>query len=98
MQATLTLRKSSINSIVAAFAVLLALAAGGWGGYLLKSQATAPVTKAAQLSTATQPRHVAPPVDFPEESINVSDAVDRALARAANSASSGIGFSSRTGD
>ena len=98
MQTTLTLRRSSINSIVAAFAVVLALAGGGWGGYLLKSQASAPVTKPAQLSTATQSRQVAPPVDYPEEGINVNDAVDRAVARAANSTSGDIHFSSRTGD
>ena len=40
MQTALPLRRFSINSIAATFAVLLALTAGGTGGYWLKSQAS----------------------------------------------------------
>jgi uncharacterized protein HemX len=47
MQAAGTLRRSSVNSIAATFAIVLALAAGGAGGYLLKSQTP-------QLGTAPQ--------------------------------------------
>jgi len=50
MQTALTLRRFSINSIAATFAVILAVTAGGVGGYWLKSEVTtaAPVQVAAQ--------------------------------------------------
>ena len=50
MQTALTLRKSSINSIAATFAVLLALTLGGAGGYLLKGQVSAALTTVAPAS------------------------------------------------
>ena len=46
MQATSAFRRSSINSIAAMFAIVLALTAGGAGGYWLKSLAPS-VVKAA---------------------------------------------------
>lgn len=55
MQTALTLRKSSINSIAATFAVLLALTAGGVGGYWLKSEVSSTATKAAPTQVAAQP-------------------------------------------
>ncbi len=76
MQTALTLRRFSINSIAAMFAVLLALTAGGAGGYWLKSQAPSAVTTAAPPQVAGQPRQV---------DLNVTDAADRA-ARIANAA------------
>ena len=72
MQTALPLRRFSINSIAATVAVLLALTAGGTGGYWLKSQAST-VTKAALPQVARQ------------GDINVTDAADRA-ARIANAA------------
>jgi len=53
MQTALTLRRFSINSIAATFAVLLAVTAGGVGGYWLKSEVSSTVTKSAQV--AAQP-------------------------------------------
>jgi len=50
MQTALTLRRFSINSIAATFAVILAVTAGGVGGYWLKSE----VTKAAPVQVAAQ--------------------------------------------
>ena len=91
MQTTLALRKFSINSMLATFAVICALAAGAVGGYLLKGQAASAVTTAAQQPLAAQTKHVAPPVD-------VADAVDRAIAHSAGAAIPGNTFSSRTGD
>jgi uncharacterized protein HemX len=76
VQTALTLRSVSINSIAVAFAVLLALTAGGAGGYWLKSQASSVVTQPASPQVARQ----AQPVD-----LNVTDATDRA-ARIANAA------------
>ena len=98
MQTTLALRKFSINSMLATFAVICALAAGAVGGYLLKGQAASAVTTAAQQPLAAQTKHVAPPVDLPEENVNVADAVDRAIAHSAGAAVPGNTFSSRTGD
>ena len=48
MQTALTLRRFSINSIAATFAVILAVTAGGVGGYWLRSEA-------AQTKVAAQP-------------------------------------------
>jgi hypothetical protein len=76
VQTAVPLRKFSINSIAATFAVLLALTAGGAGGYLLKGQVPSAVTKAAQPPVAAQSRQVTPHHDS-------TDAVDRAIARAA---------------
>jgi membrane protein YqaA with SNARE-associated domain len=76
MQTALALRRFSINSLAATFAVLLALTAGGAGGYWLGSQASSVVMKAAAPQAAGQMQHV---------DLNVSDAADRA-ARIANAA------------
>jgi hypothetical protein len=77
MQTAVTLRRFSINSIAATFAVLLALTAGGAGGYWLKSQTSSVVTQAASpRAAAGQPQQV---------DLNVTDAADRA-ARIANAA------------
>ena len=70
MQDAVALPKSSINSKLATFAVLLVLTVGGAGGYWFKSQlasTAAPVS--AQKTVAGQARHVAPPVDWPEETV-----------------------------
>jgi len=76
MQTALTLRRFSINSIAATFALLLALTAGGAGGYWLKSQASSVVTQPASPQMAGRPQQV---------DLNVTDAADRA-ARIANAA------------
>jgi hypothetical protein len=76
MQTAFTLRRVSINSIAATFAVLLALTAGGAGGYWLKSQASSAVTQPASPRVAGQAQQV---------DLNVTDAADRA-ARIANAA------------
>jgi hypothetical protein len=76
MQTALTLRRVSINSIGATFAVLLALTAGGAGGYWLKSQASSVVTQPASPQVARQAQQV---------DLNLTDAADRA-ARIANAA------------
>ena len=54
MQTALTLRRFSINSIAATFAVILAVTAGGVGGYWLKSEVTSSATKAAPVQVAAQ--------------------------------------------
>jgi hypothetical protein len=84
VQTALTLRKFSINSTTATFAVLLALTAGGAGGYWLKSQVPSAVINAAQPPVAAQSVQLAPAHDMPEYILNPTDAVDRATARAAN--------------
>lgn len=67
MQTALPLRRFSINSIVAMFALVLALAAGALGGYWLKSQVTtAGVTRAAQTAVSGASQQSAPPHDMPE--------------------------------
>lgn len=76
MQTALTLRRFSINSVAGTFAVLLALTAGGAGGYWLKSQAASAVTQPASHRMAGQAQQV---------DLNVTDAADRA-ARIANAA------------
>jgi hypothetical protein len=86
MQTALTLRRFSINSFAATIAVLLALTAGGAGGYWLRSPASSVVTKATSPQVTAQSQQVAPPHDMPEENINVIDAADRAAARIANAA------------
>src|SRR5947209_19439517 len=83
MQTTLALRKFSLNSMFATFAVICALAAGAVGGYLLKGHAASAVPTAAQQPLAAQTKHVAPPVDLPEENGNAADTVDRAIAQTA---------------
>jgi hypothetical protein len=80
----LALRKFSINSIAATFAVLLAVTAGGAGGYWLKSQVPSAVINAAQPPVAAQSRQVAPPHDMPDYILNPTDAMDRAIARSGN--------------
>ena len=80
MQTALTLRKSSINSIAATFAVLLALTLGGAGGYLLKGQVSAALTTVAPPSSTTQIRQKGLGHDMPDYGLTVPDAVDRALA------------------
>jgi hypothetical protein len=74
MQTAFPLRRVSINSIAATFAVLLALTAGGAGGYWLKSQAPSAVTQPASPRVAGQAQQV-----------DLTDAADRA-ARIANAA------------
>lgn len=67
MQTALALRRSSINSILATFAVLLALTAGGAGGYWLKSQVASPATTvAAQPAATAGAQQLLPPHDMPE--------------------------------
>src|SRR2546421_12717242 len=85
MQTALTLRRFSINSFAATIAVLLALTAGGAGGYWLKSQASSGVTKATTPPGTAQSQQVAPPPDMPEENLNVIDGADPA-ARIADAA------------
>ena len=80
MQTALTLRKSSINSIAATFAVLLALTLGGAGGYLLKGQVSAALTTVAPPSSTTQIRQKGLGHDMPDYGVNVTDAADRAAA------------------
>src|SRR2546426_7978502 len=82
MQTALTLRKSSINSIAATFAVLVALTLGGAGGYLLKGQVTSAMTTAAPPSSTTQVRQKGLGHDMPDYGLSVTDAVDRAAAAA----------------
>ncbi len=82
MQTTLTLRKSSINSIAATFAVLLALTLGGAGGYLLKGTVSAALTTVTPPSSATQIRQKGLGDDMPDYGLSVTDAVDRATAAA----------------
>src|SRR3989442_14481945 len=85
MQTAFTLRRVSINSIAATFAVLLALTAGGAGGYWLKSQVPSAVINPAQLPVAAPSRQAAPPHhDMPDYGLSPTDAVDRAVARAAD--------------
>ena len=84
MQTALTLRKSSINSIAATFAVLLALTLGGAGGYLLKGQVTSALTTVAPPSSATRIRQKGLGHDTPDDGVNVSDAADRAAAAEAD--------------
>jgi hypothetical protein len=96
MQATLALRKSSINSIAAVFAVLLAWTAGVAGGYLLKSQVPSAVTRVAQPPVAAQT--LQPFHDMPESTTNVADAVDRAIAREGKVSRSTLYPGLRTGD
>lgn len=83
MQSALTLRRirnSSINSLVATIALVLALTVGVLGGYVLKSQLAAAVSTATQsaatgTSQVAAPAHdmpdvqtwQAPPHDMPEE-------------------------------
>lgn len=88
MQTALTLRRFSINSIAATFAVILALTAGGAGGYWLKSQAPSIVTNAPSSPVPAQTVQVAPAHDMPEANLNVTDAADRAasIANAARAA------------
>lgn len=68
MQAALAVRKTSINSIAATLAVLVALTAGGAGGYWLKGQAA---PQAATISTQPavpgEMQQVAPFHDMPEQ-------------------------------
>ena len=66
MQTALTLRKVSISPIVAISAILLALAAGGASGYLVKSQLSTAVTTAAQPPVAAQRPNVAVPLALPD--------------------------------
>jgi len=80
MQTALTLRKSSINSIAATFAVLMALTLGGAGGYLLKGQVSAALTTVAPASATTQIRQKGLGHDMPDYGVNVTDAADRAAA------------------
>ena len=113
MQTALTLRKVSISPIVAISAILLAVAAGGASGYLVKSQLSTAVTTAAQPPVAAQRPNVAAPLALPDllaqhedsrlfitpvaaayitqhedshlvidKTDSVTDAVDRAVARA----------------
>jgi hypothetical protein len=98
MQATVSFRRSQLNAIAAAGALALALGLAGWGGYQLRGEATAPLTKAANTPIVNQSGHLAPPVDFPEGSVHAPDAVDRALAQIANSQDQAKTSSSRTGD
>jgi hypothetical protein len=81
MQTAFALRKFSINSIAASFVVALAMTAGGAGGYWLKSQGSSAVTQMAQPPVVGRSRAVAPG-DVSGQAINVTDAVDRAVARA----------------
>jgi hypothetical protein len=80
MQTAITLRKSSINSIAATFAVLLALTLGGAGGYLLKGQVSAAFTTVAPPSSTTQIRQKGLGHDMPDYGVSVADAADRAAA------------------
>jgi len=80
MQTALTLRKSSINSIAATFAVLLALTLGGAGGYLLKGQVSADLTTVAPASSTTQIRQKGRGHDMPDYGVTITDAADRAAA------------------
>jgi hypothetical protein len=80
MQTALTLRKSSINSIAATFAVLLALTLGGAGGYLLKGQVSSALTTVAPPSSTAQIRQKGLGHDMPDYGVNVTDAADRAAA------------------
>ena len=82
MQTAITLRKSSINSIAATFAVLLALTLGGAGGYLLKGQVTSALTTVAPTSSTTQIRQKGLGHDMPDYGLTVPDAADRAAAAA----------------
>ena len=84
VQTALALRRFPISSIVAMFAVLLALTAGAVGGHWLKSQRPTATTNTAQAAVVRPAGQMAPPHDLPEQSANVADAVDRALAGAAN--------------
>ncbi len=71
MQTAIALRRSSINSIAATFAVLLALTAGGAGGYWLKSQVVSPATTVtAQPAATAASQQVLPPHDMPEDGLN----------------------------
>ena len=97
MEAAPALRKLPINPIVAAFAVLLTLTSGGLGGYWLKGQLDSGVTIKAQAPATQAGRYSAPPHELPVESANVTDAVDRALARAANTSRPSDGNASPTG-
>jgi hypothetical protein len=80
MQTALTLRKSSINSIAATFAVLLALTLGGAGGYLLKGQVSAALTTVAPASSTIQIRQKGLGHDMPDYGVTITDAADRAAA------------------
>ena len=80
MQTALTLRKSSINSIAATFAVLLALTLGGAGGYLFKGQVSAGLITVAPASSTTQIRQKGLGHDMPDYGVTITDAADRAAA------------------
>jgi hypothetical protein len=80
MQTALTLRKSSINSIAASFAVLLALTLGGAGGYLLKGEVSGALTTVAPASATTQIRQKGLGHDMPDYGVTITDAADRAAA------------------
>jgi hypothetical protein len=73
MQTAITLRKSSINSIAATFAVLVALTLGGAGGYLLKGQVSSALTTAAPPAATTATRQKGLGHDMPEYGLSITD-------------------------
>ncbi len=86
MQATIAFRKSSINSIVATFAVVLALTAGVLGGYWLKSQVGANLAPTAHAAagnaSVAQPRILDGwERDLTSTSAAIPDAVERAMSK-----------------
>src|SRR2546429_9248827 len=83
MQTALTLRKSSINSIAATFAVLLALTLGGAGGYLLKGQGSSALTTVAPASFTIQIRQKGLGHDMPVYGVTFTVAADMAAAAGA---------------
>src|SRR2546429_9866996 len=78
MQTALTLRKSSINSIAATFAVLLGLTLGGAGGYLLKGQVSAALTTVAPASSTIQIPQEGLGHDMPDYGVTLTDAAEPA--------------------
>jgi hypothetical protein len=66
MQAAVALRKVSINSVTIVAALVVALAAGGIGGYLLKSQAPSAVGTSGPARAAGEYQQLAPFHDMPE--------------------------------
>ena len=66
MQAAIGLRKLSINSVAILVALVLALAAAGIGGYVLKSQPPSNIVTSAPGTAVGQRPHVAPFHDMPE--------------------------------
>ena len=96
MQSAVTLsriRNSSINALVATIALVVALAVGAIGGYLLKSQ-LAPVATATstQAVTGGKGQPLAPAHDMPESDAAAGDFATSVARHAADERVEGDGY------